>query len=247
MNNLMIFEGKEVEVFEYEGKILFNPRHVGECLGLKDSAVRMAIKAMNDNQVIKLTNLDVKSIDIRKLNNAGENFLTESGVYKLIFKSRKEEAEKFQDWVTDEVLPTIRKHGAYMTANVLDVIYNDPQTMIDLITKLKEEKEARLAVEGKNAKLIERKYTHDIGSTCTINTMADMLATTRTVVKKRLIDLGWCTTNYIGELVINHPSKYLVRSGKGIRFTNMGITEFTHQYKDNMYHGKAAEVFNVKG
>ena len=40
-------------------------------------------------------------------------FLTESGVYKLIFKSRKEEAERFQDWVTDEVLPSIRQTGIY--------------------------------------------------------------------------------------------------------------------------------------
>ncbi|MCI9927552.1 hypothetical protein JY717_19685, partial [Clostridioides difficile] len=49
----------------------------------------------------------------RKLHNTGENFLTESGVYKLIFKSKKEEAEKFQDWVTDEVLPAIRQTGQY--------------------------------------------------------------------------------------------------------------------------------------
>ena len=51
--------------------------------------------------------------NIRKLNNAGENFLTESGVYKLVFKSRKPNAEKFTDWVTDEVLPTLRKTGSY--------------------------------------------------------------------------------------------------------------------------------------
>lgn len=49
----------------------------------------------------------------RKLNNAGENFLTESGVYKLIFRSHKPEAERFSDWVTDEVLPSIRKTGSY--------------------------------------------------------------------------------------------------------------------------------------
>ncbi len=110
-NNLMNFEGHNVEVFEWNGQVLFNPRHVGECLGLGESAVRMATSKMNEKQVIKLTNLDVKEIDIRKLNNAGENFLTESGVYKLIFKSHKEEAERFQDWVTDEVLPTIRKTG----------------------------------------------------------------------------------------------------------------------------------------
>lgn len=47
------------------------------------------------------------------MNNAGEKFLTESGVYKLVFKSRKPEAEKFSDWVTDEVLPQIRKTGSY--------------------------------------------------------------------------------------------------------------------------------------
>ncbi|SPZ49676.1 Uncharacterized phage-encoded protein [Sarcina ventriculi] len=70
---------------------------------------------MNNKQVVKLKNLDVKDVPIRKLNNAGENFLTESGVYKLIFKSDKKEAEKFQDWVTDEVLPNIRKTGGYIT------------------------------------------------------------------------------------------------------------------------------------
>ena len=114
MNNLMIFENKLVEVFKWNEQALFNPYHVGECLELKKSAVRMAISQMNKKQVIKLTNLDVKEIDIRKLNNAGENFLTESGVYKLIFKSKKKEAERFQDWVTDKVLPTIRKTGGYV-------------------------------------------------------------------------------------------------------------------------------------
>ena len=109
------FENKEVEVFEFEGKVLFNPKHVGECLELTDSAVRMAMSKMNEKQVINLNNSNVKDIDVRKLANRGENFLTESGVYKLIFKSDKKEAEKFQDWVTDEVLPEIRKTGGYIT------------------------------------------------------------------------------------------------------------------------------------
>lgn len=68
---------------------------------------------MNKKQVIKVKNSDVGLTDFRKLNNAGENFLTESGVYKLVFKSRKPNAEKFTDWVTDEVLPTLRKTGSY--------------------------------------------------------------------------------------------------------------------------------------
>ena len=111
MNELMIFEGNNVEVFNWEDKVLFNPRDVGKCLELTDSAIRMAISKMNKNQVIKLTNSDVKDIDFRKLNNRGENFLTESGVYKLAFKSNKKEAENFTDWIADEVLPSIRKRG----------------------------------------------------------------------------------------------------------------------------------------
>ena len=116
-NNLMVFEGHNVEIFEWEGKVLFNPKHVAECLDIKN--VNDNIRKMNEKQVIKLTNSDVGSTDFRKLNNRGENFLTESGVYKLIFKSHKEEAEKFQDWVTDEVLPTIRKTGGYVNNDEL--------------------------------------------------------------------------------------------------------------------------------
>lgn len=111
MNKLMIFENKRVEVLEFNGNILFNPKHVAECLDIKN--INDAIANFNEKQKIKLRNLDIANTDIRKLNNAGENFLTESGVYKLIFKSRKEEAERFQDWVTDEVLPSIRQTGVY--------------------------------------------------------------------------------------------------------------------------------------
>lgn len=111
-NNLMIFEGNNVEVFEFEGKVLFNPKDVAKCLDISD--INSVVRNFNEKQKIKLKNSDMHSTHIRKLNNAGENFLTESGVYKLIFKSRKENAENFQDWVTDEVLPQIRKTGGYV-------------------------------------------------------------------------------------------------------------------------------------
>ena len=113
MQNLMVFEGHDVEVFELNGQVLFNPYHVGACLELGESAVRMAVAKMNGKQVIKVKNSDVSKVDIRKLNNAGENFLTESGVYKLVFKSHKPNAEAFTDWIADEVLPTLRKTGFY--------------------------------------------------------------------------------------------------------------------------------------
>ena len=116
MKDLMIFEGNQVEVFEYNGEVLFNPKDVAKCLDIKN--VNDNISRMNKNQVRKLTNKDISKVgysDFRKLHNTGENFLTEAGVYKLIFKSHKEAAERFQDWVTDEVLPSIRNTGTYST------------------------------------------------------------------------------------------------------------------------------------
>ena len=112
MHELMIFEGHEVEVFELNGAVLFNPYHVGECLEMAPGTVKDHMSKMNKKQVVKVKNSDVGLTNFRKLNNAGENFLTESGVYKLVFKSRKPNAEVFTDWVTDEVLPTLRETGS---------------------------------------------------------------------------------------------------------------------------------------
>ena len=127
-NTLFNFEGHEVEVINFNGVALFNPRHVGECLELGESAVKMAICNMNQNQVVKITNdmiSKVNSIDFRKLHNTGENFLTTSGVYQLVFKSRKPNAKKFQDWVTDVVLPSIETYGAYIPGNTPEQIVNN--------------------------------------------------------------------------------------------------------------------------
>lgn len=116
-NQLMIFENHEVEVFELDGQVLFNPKHVGECLEIAD--VNSSIRNFNSKQVVKVKNSDMHNLHIRKLNNAGENFLTESGVYKLVFKSHKPNAEAFTDWIADKVLPTIRKTGGYVNDDSL--------------------------------------------------------------------------------------------------------------------------------
>lgn len=76
------------------------------------------------------------------------NFINESNLYKLIFQSRKSEAEKFADWVTSEVLPTIRKHGAYMSSEVIEKTLSDPDYLIRLATNLKEEKAKRALAEA---------------------------------------------------------------------------------------------------
>ena len=66
--------------------------------------------------------------------NQNTNFINESNMYKLILQSRKESAERFSDWVTAEVLPSIRRHGIYATDNVIDNILNNPDFGIELLT-----------------------------------------------------------------------------------------------------------------
>lgn len=161
MNNLMIFEGHEVEAFELKGQVLFNPYHVGECLELNGDAVRKAMSRMNEKQVLKITNSDVTNNHIRKLNNAGENFLTESGVYKLVFKSRKLNAERFTDWVTDEVLPSIRKHGMY----AVDDLINDPDLAIKAFMALKEEKTRNKMLQADNERMRPKEIFADAVAT----------------------------------------------------------------------------------
>lgn len=75
-------------------------------------------------------------------------FIDESNLYKLVFQSRKPEAERFTDWVTSEVLPSIRKHGAYMSEETLEEALLNPDFLVKLATELKAEKEARRKAEA---------------------------------------------------------------------------------------------------
>ena len=77
--------------------------------------------------------------------------INESGLYNVILRSDKPEAKPFRKWVTSEVLPTIRHHGAYMTPETIEKALTDPDTIIQLATTLKEERAARLALESKVA------------------------------------------------------------------------------------------------
>ena len=69
------------------------------------------------------------------------NFITEPQFYKLAIKANNETAEHFQDWVTEEVLPSIRKHGAYLTNDKIEEILLSPDTIIKVATELKNERE----------------------------------------------------------------------------------------------------------
>ena len=97
--------------------------------------------------------VDVEDKGVTKMMTPGGKqnvtIINESGLYSLIMSSKLPQAKAFKRWVTSEILPAIRKHGAYLTDNALEEALTSPDFLIKLATQLKEEKEARLEAEKK--------------------------------------------------------------------------------------------------
>ena len=85
-------------------------------------------------------------------------FINEQNLYKVIMRSDKPQAEPFQDWVCGEVLPSIRKHGAYMTNDTLEKALASPDFLIQLATNLKEEQQKRIEAERKVTEAARRGF-----------------------------------------------------------------------------------------
>lgn len=88
------------------------------------------------------------------MQNIAFSFVNESGLYSLILGSKLPQAKQFKHWVTSEVLPSIRKHGAYLTKAAIEEALNDPESWIKILTALKEERQQRQLAESK-AQLLE--------------------------------------------------------------------------------------------
>ena len=141
-NKVEIFEKEEfgrVRTIEEDGKVLFCAADIASSLGY--SKPRNAISTHCKGALKRGI-----------LTNGGEQqmtFITEGDVYRLIVKSQLSEAEKFERWLFDEVVPSIRKHGVYMTESTIENCLNNPDFAIGLLTALKEEREKSNALAAK--------------------------------------------------------------------------------------------------
>lgn len=154
-NKLQIFKNEEfgaVRVVEIDNEPWFVGKDLADILGYQNTKDAL-ISHVDEEDKAKVAIHDGRQ-------NRHMTIINESGLYSLILRSKLESSKKFKKWVTSEVLPSIRKHGAYMTDDVIDFIYNDPQAMIDLLTKLKDEKEARVEAERRNAILMHTNKTY---------------------------------------------------------------------------------------
>lgn len=134
------FEQKDVRVVMKDGEPWWVAKDVCEVLEIQNA--RDAVSALDDDE------RNTVGISDGNRGNPNMNVISESGLYTLVMRSNKPEAKRFRKWVTSEVLPTIRKHGAYMTPAKLEEVLLNPDTLIKLAQTLKEEQEKRAALEA---------------------------------------------------------------------------------------------------
>ena len=146
MNDLQIFKSDqfgEIRTVEDEnGKVLFCGSDVAKALGYVNTKDALARHCRDDGVVFH------DLIDSMGREQQAK-FINESNVYRLITHSKLPAAQQFESWVFDEVLPTIRRHGAYMNESTLEQALTSPDFLIQLATKLKEEKAKRIELETK--------------------------------------------------------------------------------------------------
>lgn len=148
MNEIMNISG--IECFEKDGTAYLKLETVAWGLGFTKTEVK------NEKEYTSVRWERVfgflKEIDFAH-KWAKDDFIPENIFYRLAMKAKNEAAERFQAKIADEVIPSIRKHGAYMTENIIDKMISSPEFGIKLLTELKEEKERRKAVEEQNSRL----------------------------------------------------------------------------------------------
>lgn len=134
------FKGADLRILQSEnGEPLFIVKDVAEILDYRTASD--AVRYLDEDERL-----------IRQIHVSGQNrevnLITESGLYSLVLSSRKPEAKVFKKWVTSEVLPSIRKHGMYATSSTIENLLSDPDSMIRVLTTLKEERAAKLEAEN---------------------------------------------------------------------------------------------------
>lgn len=140
-NEIQIFKNSEFGEIRTAGTAenpLFCLADVCNALGLKQGHVRERL----DDGVVS-TEPICDSLGRQQV----ANFVNEDGLYDVILDSRKAEARRFRKWVTSEVLPSIRRHGAYMTENAIERALSEPDFLIRLATEIKKERELRVQTE----------------------------------------------------------------------------------------------------
>ncbi|WP_415401378.1 phage antirepressor [Staphylococcus hominis] len=158
MNELQVFQNSQfgnLEILTIEGKEWFPAIQVAEILGYSNP--RDAVERHTKKRGV------VKHDVIDKLGRKqNKKFIDEGNLYRLITRSKLPQADEFEEWVFEDVLPSIRKHGLYATDNVIEQTIQNPDYIIHVLTEFKKEREGRLVAEQQVNELKPKATYYDL-------------------------------------------------------------------------------------
>lgn len=155
MNQMEIFKNPEfgaIRTFEKDGKVLFCGKDVAQALGYRRPADAITAHCKGVCVLPTPSNGGIQQM----------KFIPEGDVYRLIVHSKLPSAEQFERWVFDEVLPSIRQHGAYLTRDKLWEVATSPEALLKLCTDLLAEREKNTALREDKARLQGKAVYYDL-------------------------------------------------------------------------------------
>ena len=243
MTDLQIFNSPEfgaIRTIEKDGEPWFVGKDVAEALGYTDPNKAIV---MHVDEEDKLNDKTASSLGQR-----GGWLINESGLYSLVLSSKLPTAKKFKRWVTSEVIPSIRKHGAYMTPDKLEEVLLKPDTLIQLAQNLKDEQEKRRAlevkVEAQRPKVLFAESVEAAKTSILIGELAKLL-------KQNGINIGqnrlfeWLRNN--GYLIKRQGSDYNMPTQRAMEMGLFEIKETTITHSDGHIHVSKTPKVTGKG
>lgn len=213
-----------VDCYEQNGVAYLRLENVARGLGFTQTQKKNGVEYIS----IRWETINRYLEDIGFPNKLGkDDFIPENIFYRLAMKAKNETAEKFQALVADEIIPSIRKNGIYATDNVIDEILNNPDFGIELLTKLKKERQARVEAERKNAIL-----TH-VNKTYTMTEIAKELNLNSAIQLNKLLADRKIQYNVNGTWVLYSP------------YSSMGYEEIKQEILDSgkvIYHRRITQL-----
>ena len=182
MEEMRIFKNEEfgtIRTVEIKGKVWLVGKDVAEILGYTNTSKAIRDHVHEEDKLTERTVLSGQNREVICIN--------ESGLYALIFGSKLESAKRFKHWVTSEVLPSIREHGTYMTQEFIQKTLDNPDYLIAIATKLKEEREARKKLE---AKLKEDEPHAILGRAITTAKTSILIGDLAKILNQNGVDIG---------------------------------------------------------
>lgn len=229
LNDLQILNVDGIECYEKDGTAYLKLETVARGLGF-------TFIAKSGNEVVRWNTVYgyLKDLGVATSCNGASyqddcpDFIPENIFYRLAMKAKNEVAEKFQAKVADEIIPSIRKHGLYATDNVIDQILDNPDFGIELLTKLKEERAARVEAERKNAILMHVNKTYTMTEIAKELGMKSAIQLNKLLAEKKIqyqVNGTWVMYSQYSDLGYEEIKQEVLDSGKVIyhrRITQMG-------------------------